>query len=76
MLINIAVEPNECIDECPENTHESNGKCIKGEPYVQLRYESKFFNGENPDYINNAYPEIFDKINWPVNNKFSVNLWF
>lgn len=58
--LNIAIKPNECLDQCPQGTHESIGRCIKGDHYVQLRFETKYYNGQNPDIINEAYKGLFD----------------
>ena len=48
------------MDNCPEDTHESLGKCYKGLNYVHLRLESRYYNGENPDILNNAINPFMD----------------
>ena len=75
MLINVADIPYDCVEACPEDTHESQGKCYKYQNYVQVAYSEKHYVGDNPDYYNSYYKDIFDYIRFPQRNEFSMTFW-
>ena len=65
--MNIAVKPNTCVSSCPSNTYLSRDKCYPGFEFVKLIGDKeRNYNRENPDFINEAYPEYFNAIKYPV----------